>query len=216
MSAPLCSLAIATHNDSARALWRALLTQHGHRVVLDANTSERLCRGFNQPGVDLILADATWCNDGDGGILAQFAESVHAPIVLIAPAIGAPQLACCAHPCVFGLLLAPPRPEELNAMIECARRRYNERELLRRDVAQARDELGERKVIERAKGVLMKQVRIDEKQAYDRLRSTARKNRQKIVDVARSVLLTGAILDESGVAIDSAGSVEKTVSRQSS
>ena len=48
----------------------------------------------------------------------------------------------------------------------------------------------DRKVIEKAKGILMKRSGIDEQEAFKRLRNAAMQQSRKIVDVARTIVLT--------------------------
>ncbi|MGY1608865.1 MULTISPECIES: ANTAR domain-containing response regulator [unclassified Geodermatophilus] len=58
---------------------------------------------------------------------------------------------------------------------------------LRREVAQLREALASRAVIERAKGFLMHERGIDEGQAYDRLNDLAQRHRRKVRDVAAEI-----------------------------
>lgn len=54
----------------------------------------------------------------------------------------------------------------------------------------------ERKLVERAKALLMKRARIDEAEAYLRLRQAARNNRQQLAEVARGILLAEGLLGD--------------------
>jgi len=58
---------------------------------------------------------------------------------------------------------------------------------LRREVAQLREALASRTVIERAKGFLMHERGIDEGQAFDRLNDLAQRHRRKLRDVAAEI-----------------------------
>ena len=67
-------------------------------------------------------------------------------------------------------------------------RRFEQFQAFRREAADLRQTLEDRKVIERAKGLLMKQVGLDEAGAFRRLQTLARDSNRKMVEVARTVL----------------------------
>ena len=60
--------------------------------------------------------------------------------------------------------------------------------ILQTELDQAKDALDERKVIDRAKGVLMKAKKFTEEEAYQLMRKTAMNENKKIVDIAQSVI----------------------------
>ena len=58
------------------------------------------------------------------------------------------------------------------------------------ELDRTRNALEERKVIDRAKGILMSAKKLTEEQAYALLRSTAMKENKKIAEIAQSVITT--------------------------
>ena len=68
--------------------------------------------------------------------------------------------------------------------------RFEQFQTLRQEAADHRQALADRKVIERAKGLLMKKVGLDEEQAFLRLQKLARDRNQKLAEVA--VMIMGA------------------------
>ena len=64
----------------------------------------------------------------------------------------------------------------------------------RRELAEARTELSQRKAIERAKGLLMKRHGIDEAEAYNRLRKTAMDKGLKLADLAQRIIDAAELL----------------------
>jgi len=78
--------------------------------------------------------------------------------------------------------------ERLSDALEVARARFASEQTLREDLASARSRLSDRKVIERAKGQLMKEQGLDEEEAYRFLREVAMGRNCKIIDVAHLVL----------------------------
>src|SRR5262249_7540556 len=78
------------------------------------------------------------------------------------------------------------RPTEL--VIGLAMRRFQQFEALRKEAADLRQALQDRKIIERAKGLLMKRAGLDEQEAFQRLQKMARDNNLKLAQAAQMVL----------------------------
>lgn len=89
---------------------------------------------------------------------------------------------------VFGYLLKPAEAEELRITIRVAWARFLEQRDLRDDVSSLERKLEERKLIERAKGVLMQKLSLTEPEAMKRLQKQARDTRRPMADLARSIL----------------------------
>ena len=84
--------------------------------------------------------------------------------------------------------------ERLAPVIDAAIARFEEFKNLRNELLQAKTKLDERKVIERAKGLLMKQRGLDEDAAYEMLRSMAMKKNMKLADLSNQLLEAASML----------------------
>lgn len=84
--------------------------------------------------------------------------------------------------------------ERLTPVIDAAVARFEESKHLRSELASAKTQLDERKVIERAKGLLMKQRNLDEEGAYSLLRSMAMKKNMKLADLSNQLLDAATML----------------------
>ena len=67
-------------------------------------------------------------------------------------------------------------------------RRFEQFQALRKEAADLRQALEDRKVIERAKGILMKKAGLDEHEAFRRLQKLASDKNKKLVEIARIIL----------------------------
>lgn len=85
----------------------------------------------------------------------------------------------------------PDDPEAVQASIEVALRRHAEIERLEAKVDQLEGAIARRAVIERAKGILMERHGVDDRTAFERLRTHARTERRRVVDVALAVAEDG-------------------------
>lgn len=81
----------------------------------------------------------------------------------------------------------PDGPDAVQSAIEVALRRRAEIERLEAKVDQLEGALARRAVIERAKGILMERHGVDDRTAFERLRTRARTERRRVVDVAQAV-----------------------------
>jgi response regulator NasT len=89
-------------------------------------------------------------------------------------------------------------PQNVQASIEVAIRRYREAARLNEKVGQLESALERRAVIERAKGILMERHGIGERPAFERLRDHARSSNRRVVDVAQAVVDGHALLPARG------------------
>jgi two-component system, response regulator PdtaR len=92
-------------------------------------------------------------------------------------------------------LTKPVDTRELEAAISLAAARHAELEELQAEVVNTKQALAERKVIERAKGLLMKALGIAEPDAFRRLQLAARERNLRLVDVARAIVEQQDILE---------------------
>lgn len=86
------------------------------------------------------------------------------------------------------------RKERVKAIVEMAVNRFNAFERLRTELETARSELVSRKLIERAKGILMQSRQVSEEEAYALLRQTAMNEKRKLADVAQSLITAATLL----------------------
>ena len=90
---------------------------------------------------------------------------------------------------IFAYLVKPVDAKELWPAISMALSRFEELMLLRKEVDDLRQALETRKLVERAKGILMKRLSLTEEQAFHRLRRRSQSESRKIGEVAQAVIL---------------------------
>jgi len=79
-------------------------------------------------------------------------------------------------------------PERIRPILDVALARFQYEQALRKELAEARSELQDRKVIDRAKGLLMQRQGLTEQAAWQRLRKTAMDKGLKVAEVAQRLL----------------------------
>lgn len=86
------------------------------------------------------------------------------------------------------------KKERVKPILDMAISRFNAFSRLTRELEQARSELEDRKVIEQAKGILMRTRGLGEADAYALLRSTAMNQNRRMVDIAQSLVTAADLL----------------------
>lgn len=91
---------------------------------------------------------------------------------------------------VFGYLVKPFRDGDILPAIEAARARHSELEALRDEAESLAEALATRKVVERAKGLLMERESLSEQDAFARLRKASQVSGRPLKVVAEAVVAT--------------------------
>src|SRR6185295_17121266 len=86
------------------------------------------------------------------------------------------------------------KKERMKHILDLCISRFNAFSRLQSELERAKSALEERKVIDRAKGILMKARNLTEEQAYALMRKTAMNENKKIVEVAQSVITAAELL----------------------
>lgn len=89
---------------------------------------------------------------------------------------------------VTAYVVAGLAPERVKPVLEVALARFEHEEKLRRELAEARTQLADRKLIDRAKGLVMQRHGITEPEAYARLRKAAMDKGLKMTDIAQRII----------------------------
>ena len=89
---------------------------------------------------------------------------------------------------VSAYIVAGLAPQRIRPILDVAMARFAHEQALRAELADARNELQDRKTIDRAKGLLMQRQGLSEQAAYEKLRKTAMDKGLKLGEVARRML----------------------------
>jgi response regulator NasT len=186
-------IAVADDEPDMLLFFRELMPTLGHQVVAEGRTGRELierCRG-TQP--DLVVTDVKM-PDMDGiQAAAEVNRDRRVPVILITAHHNAEVLARAGADYIMAYLAKPVKPVELQAAIHLAMLRFGHFQALAKEAADLRQALEDRKLIERAKGAVIKRAGVDEDEAFRRLRKLASNHNQKLADVARQVLTADEI-----------------------
>jgi response regulator NasT len=195
MSAPSLRVVIADDERDTREYLRELLTRLGHQVAVaeDGRQLAELCR---EARPDLIITDVRM--PGFDGIEAAGAinREHEVPVILVsAYEVGGGLLDRPGAESVMGYLVKPIKQADLEAAIAVAVRRFEQLRASRGEASSLRKALEERKLVERAKGVVMRRLGLDEESSYRALRKLASDRNLKLAEVAQAVMRSNEIFE---------------------
>jgi len=166
---------------------RRMLEDAGHQVVEapDGRTAAKLAR---QTGPDLAILDIKM--PGLDGLEAarRIFQQRPLPIVLLTAYGDRELVERAAELPIMAYLIKPVDERELLATLEVVTARFAEQKWLAQQANDLEKQLEARKVVERAKGVLMQQESLTEKDAYARIQCQARRERRTMRQVAEEIL----------------------------
>ena len=181
---------IADDESLIRMDLREMLGHLGYDVVAEASDGRSAVELAKKLLPDLIIMDIKM-PDMDGiSAAGELARDHIAPVVLLTAYSENSLIGRAKDAGVCGYLVKPFRETELMPVIELAFARFNELRDLEREVTDLKEALETRKLVERAKGVLMEVHGLREADAFNRMRKTSMDNRKSMRDVAEAILLT--------------------------
>jgi response regulator NasT len=158
-------------------------------VVAQARDGRELVEQCRATRPDLVITDIKMPEmDGIDAAIAIYKDTP-LPVILVSAYHDAGLIQRAEADHIMGYLVKPIKQADLGPVIALAMRRFEQFQELRKEAADLRQALEDRKLIERAKGLLMKKAGLDEASAFRRLQKLASDKNLKLVEVAR-ILLT--------------------------
>jgi response regulator NasT len=187
MNQPL-RIAVADDEPDMRDYFQKILPRLGHRVVAVATTGAELVEQCRVAHPDLVITDIKM-PDRDGiDAATEIYKDRPVPVILVSAYHDAELIRRAEADHVLGYLVKPIKQADLEPTIALALRRFEQFQELRKEAADLRQALEDRKVIERAKGILMKRAQLDEQDAFRRLQKTASERNLKLIEAARMIV----------------------------
>jgi response regulator NasT len=180
-------IAVADDEPDMRQYFQKILPRLGHQVVAVAENGRELIESYRALSPDLVITDIKM-PDMDGMEAAdQIYRERPVPVILVSAFHTTKLIERAEADHVLGYLVKPIKQADLEPTIALAMRRFEQFQELRREAADLRQALEDRKTIEKAKGILMKQAGLDEEEAFRHLQKQASEQNRKLVEVARAI-----------------------------
>jgi response regulator NasT len=168
----------------------------GHEPIGPVNDGEQAVAMAKRSLPDLYLFDIEMPNlDGLAAAERLADEGLRRPVVVITGVDDPSLVERSIASGVSAYLTKPIDARELEAAIELAQLRQAEFEALEAEVGRAQQALEDRKLVERAKGLLMSALQLSEQDAFRRLQKTARERNLRLAEVARRIVDQQSLLE---------------------
>jgi two-component system, response regulator PdtaR len=181
-------IAVADDEPDMQEYFRTMLPRMGHTVVSVAGTGAELVENCLAAPPDLVITDIKM-PDMDGIEAAtRLYKIAPIPVILVSAFHDAEFIRRAEADHILAYLVKPIKESDLEPAIAIAMRRFEQFQSLRKETADLKQALEDRKTIEKAKGVLMKKANLDEHDAFRRLQKLASDKNKKLVEIARIIL----------------------------
>lgn len=170
------------------------LREAGHRHVTVAHEMQGMARTIETLQPDVIIIDLENPNRDMLEHLFQLTRALSRPIAMFVDRSDASAIEAAVDAGVSAYVVDGLRKERVKPILDMAVSRFNAFSRLQRELHDARTALEERKVIERAKGILMKMRGLSEEDAFALMRQTAMNEKKKLADIAQSVVTAAGLL----------------------
>lgn len=173
---------------------RDQLSRLGHEVIAQAASAAEGLQMFRDLAPEVLLLDVH-LDGGDGIELARQCQKIRrVPMVVISAYTDPELIRRAAEAGVFGYLMKPVEQGQLAAQLEVAVQRFREGEQVRLEKEQLATTLETRKLVERAKGIFMRRLRLEEGEAHKRLQQESQKRRISLAELSRKIIESEELL----------------------
>ena len=185
-------IVIADDESVIRMDLKEILQEAGHEVVGETANGRRAVAIVRETSPDLVIMDIKM-PEMDGGEAARVIAADHlAPVLLLTACDDAELIERAKDAGVLAYLVKPVEEKNLFPAMEIALSRWQEMQSLEEELFAMRDSLETRKLLDRAKGILMQAHNISESEAYRRMQRYSMEKRLSLKEVAAAVVKAGS------------------------
>jgi len=187
-------IVIVDESPIRAAILQEGLREAGFTGVVHINEMQSLLSRIYALDPDVILIDLENPSRDVLEQMFQVSRAVRRPIAMFVDQSDAASIQASVEAGVSAYIVDGLRKERIKPILDLCISRFNAFAKLQDELARTKSALEERKVIDRAKGILMKLKGLTEDEAYVLLRSTAMREKKKIGEIAQSILTASEIL----------------------
>ena len=170
------------------------LTAAGHRVVARVITGADLAAEVAAVAPDVIIIDVDAPDRDTLEHMRAISREQPRPVVMFTNDDNAETIRAAVRAGVSAYVVDGLSANRVMPVLEVAIARFEEFQAMREELEQTRATLADRKLIERAKGILMRNSQLDEEAAYRAMRKLAMDRNLRIADLARSLIAASELL----------------------
>ena len=170
------------------------LREAGYTSVTVVRDMQNLLRRIVDEDPDVICIDLENPNRDVLEQMFQMSRVVRRPVAMFVDRSDSDMIRAAVESGVGAYVVDGLKKERVKAVVDMAVSRFKAFNDLREELDQAKQALGDRKVVERAKGILMKERGLTEDAAYALLRKAAMSDNKRVVEIAQAVITAAGLL----------------------
>jgi two-component system, response regulator / RNA-binding antiterminator len=182
------NIVIVDENPVRAAILEEGLREAGYINVVRIEGTAKLLARIYAIDPDVILIDLENPSRDVLEQMFQVSRIVKRPVAMFVDQADSASIQASVDAGVSAYIVDGLKKERIKSILDLCISRFNAFSRLQSELEQTKSALEERKVIDRAKGILMKAKNLSEEQAYALLRKTAMNENRKIAEVAQSVV----------------------------
>src|ERR1700740_2274815 len=170
------------------------LREAGYTEVVQGNEMQSLLARISALDPDIIVIDPEKASRAIVSHMFQMSRAVRRPIAMFGDQSDSSMIQASVDAGVSAYIVDGLKKERIKPILDLCVSRFNACARLQDELDRTKNALEERKVIDRAKGILMKLKGLTEEEAYVLMRSTAMREQKKIGEIAQSILTASEML----------------------
>ncbi|MCT8997153.1 ANTAR domain-containing response regulator [Chelativorans intermedius] len=190
------SVLVIDENTVRAAIIEAGLREAGHERVTVVHDVNGIAQRIAAIEPDVIVIDLENPNRDMLENMFSLSRAVKRPIAMFVDQSDQSAIEAAVDAGVSAYVVDGLRQERVKPIVDMAISRFNAYSRMARELEEAKSALENRKLVDRAKGILMRSKGISEEEAYALLRRTAMNQNRKISEIAQSLILASGLLDE--------------------
>ncbi len=187
-------IAIVDQNPTRAAILEEGLRDAGFSDILRIDEMQSLLRRIYAADPDVILIDLENPSRDTLEQMFQVSRAIRRPIAMFVDQSDAASIRASVEAGVSAYIVDGLKRERIKSILDLCVSRFEAFSRLTSALESAKSELEERKIIDRAKGLLMKARNLHEDDAYRLMRTSAMKENKKIIEIARSIITAAELL----------------------
>jgi two-component system, response regulator / RNA-binding antiterminator len=194
MSEAALRILLVDQNVTRASILEEGLREAGYTAVTVVRDMQNLLRRIVDADPDVICIDLENPNRDVLEQMFQVSRVVRRPVAMFVDRSDADMIKAAVESGVGAYVVDGLKKERVKAVVDMAVSRFKAFNDLRDELERAKQALDERKVIERAKGILMKERALTEDDAYALLRKAAMSDNKRVVEIAQAVITAAGLL----------------------
>jgi two-component system, response regulator / RNA-binding antiterminator len=194
MSEAALRILLVDQNLTRASILEEGLREAGYTNVTVVRDMQNLLRRIVDADPDVICIDLENPNRDVLEQMFQVSRVVRRPVAMFVDRSDSDMIKAAVESGVGAYVVDGLKKERVKAVVDMAVSRFNAFNDLREELDRAKQALDERKVVERAKGILMKERGLSEEAAYALLRKAAMSDNKRVVEIAQAVITAAGLL----------------------